>query len=160
MNTSTATTPTPALVAPPASQVHGFTVAPTLTDVDDDDKPLLELIAVVVLDSQRPIKAFSQWTVDTYARHYCMSFDLLPTAGPITLATLTLVKELNYVRVQHVLVDVVDGHLQIVVQVAKANNNAVVVEEQRICIARTVRVEPAQSDSRERKRAREGTALE
>ena len=160
VNNTTAIVQSPAAVSPPASRVHGFTTAPTLTDVEDDDKPLLELVGVVVLDSQRPLQAFSQWTVDTYPRHYCMSFDLLPTAGPVTLALMQLCKELNYVRIQSVFVCMADGHLQLVVQVAKANNNHVVVEEQIIHIARVTRIEHAQSDLPFRKRARVESAAD
>jgi len=150
------TTPDSRAVARPAEQIRGFVTAPALDNVDEEDKPLLELIGVLVLDSQRPAQICEQWTVDSYARHYNVTFDLLKTAGPISLATMQLCKELNYVRVEHVFVAVEDGHLQLVVQVARASCNQVIVEEQILHIARVHRqVDPTTSVSRKRVRTGE-----
>lgn len=128
-------------VAAPASQIRGFVNAPELDNVDKEDHALVELVGVVVLNSLGSTPVCSQWAVDTFERHYNVVFDLIPTASSVTFTQMDLWKQLHYVRIKHVIAAVVDGHLQITVQVSKAGATPVVIEEQIIHIARVVRLE-------------------
>jgi hypothetical protein len=120
------------------TRVRGFIQAPVLDNVDGDDQGLVSLISGIFLDSQRPRAICAQWAVDTYDHHYNIVFDLVPKVE-VTDAHLQVLRDINVVRVQRVLVSCLEGHLRVTVQLAKSSENMLMSEEHMVRIITTTR---------------------
>jgi hypothetical protein len=145
-------------VAPVVRTVE-FAVAPDLSNVDAEDKGLVELVGLVGLNLHKPAVVCSAWRVDSYSDHYNLIFDFVPTAPPISDGHMRVLKDINYIRIQRVWAQHRDGHLQLSVQLAKANLMQVVTEENVVHIARVCRIvsesHDPRSDSHKRSRTPE-----
>jgi hypothetical protein len=135
-----------------AQRTVEFVVAPDLSNVAAADKALVQLIGLVALNLHKPAIVCVGWRVDAYEDHYNLVFDLVSPAPPITDGHMRVLKELNYVRVQHVWVNVRDGALELSIQVAKSGLLQVVTEETVLHIARVCRIEAAAPDAHKRPR--------
>jgi len=124
---------------PPAPRTVEFVTAPDLTDVDDEDKELVELTSIVALKLQTPRVICAGWRVVTHDTHYLLEFELTPNAGPMTEVHLRTIRELNLVRIVSVWLKLTDGHLNLVVKIARSGTRTFITDELLIHMARVCR---------------------